>query len=601
MNVAVSVSNLAEMNFEPPLLALAFVVLSGIVGGELLGRLKLPKVTGWIFTGIALRALELDGLQGDTLARFSPFTDFVLGFIAFTVGATLHLPSLRNAGKRLSLIVISEAIILPAVVVPALMYVGGLDMSVSMILAAIAIAGAPGTTILVVREARARGILSRTLIAAVGLIDMVAVGAFAFSVAMLRTGTDGGLDMALVAVGTEFALAGGIGLATAAVSILLARTVVGPPFVGPMMVAVILGAWGLGQSVGASSILACTFAGIAVSNIRHETARVAEEYLQPFGGVLFAGFYTLAGMRLDFGLVLPMLGLVALYFLARLGAKSLSAYLAMSLAGVPHAVRQYLGLALLPHGGVAVGLIFLVQSDPNLGGMADTVSAVGLAALAINQLLGPSATRFSLGRAGEASKDRPRLLDFLKEQHIVVGLRGRTKEAVIRELADRLYATNPKMPLDKEAYVAQVLEREDEASTCLGKGFMIPHTTIEAGAAVRGVLGLSADGIDLDAYDGRPVHAVVLLATPRTERSRHLEVLAAFATTVTEKVNLREQLYASDTAAHAYNILHAEESEDLNFFLDEAIQEMGEQERNSAKQQRARAERAKADSASKDA
>lgn len=564
------------MTLDHPLLSLATVLLAGIVGGEILGRLRLPKVTGWIGTGIALRALALPGLDPSSISRMSPFTDFVLGFIAFTVGATLHVASLRNAGKRLFLLVLCEAVLLPLVVVPVLMLVGGLSASVALVLGAIAIAGAPGTTVLVIREARARGILSRTLVAAVGLIDMVAVGAFAFVTTYLEgDGTGmGSPDVALAAVGTAFALAASIGLGCALVVLLLSRTVVGPAFVGPMMVAAILGAWGLGSAIGASSILACTFAGIAVSNLRHDTARTAEAYLQPFGGLLFAGFYTLAGMRLDFALVVPMASLVALYFGARLVGKVMSAYVAMSLAGVTDKVRRYLGLALLPHGGVAVGLIFLVQADPALQGMADTVAAVGLAALAINQLLGPSATRFALSQAGEVAKDRPRLLDFLSEQRIVVGLRARSKREVVEALADRLYATSS-LPIPKEEFVAKVMEREDEESTCLGKGFMIPHATLDEGEDVRGVLGLSADGMSLGAYDGREVHAVVLLATPYGDRQRHLEILATFADAITSNVGFREQLYAARSAAHAYDVLHAEDAEDLNYFLDEAILEAG--------------------------
>jgi mannitol/fructose-specific phosphotransferase system IIA component (Ntr-type) len=564
------------MGLDSPLLNLATVLLAGLLGGEILGRLRLPKVTGWIGTGIALRVLELPGLDAVGLPRFSPFTDFVLGFIAFSVGATLHVASLRNAGKRLFLLVVCEAVLLPIVVVPALMWLGGLDMSVSMVLGAIAIAGAPGTTVLVVREARARGILSRTLIAAVGLIDMVAVGAFAFGTALLRDegARLGSLDSALAALGTEFGLAAAVGLACAVFVLLASRTIVGPAFVGPMMVALILGAWGLGQAVGASSILACTFAGIAVSNLRHETARAAEAYLQPFGGVLFAGFYTLAGMRLDFALVPPMAGLIALYFAARLAGKSLSAYVAMSLARAPTKIRRYLGLALLPHGRVAVGLIFFVQSDPGLSYMADTVAAVGLAALAVNQLLGPSATRFALGQAGEVGMDRPRLLDFLSEQRIVVNLAGASKRELIETLTERLYATS-KIATPKEEFLASVLAREHDESTCLGQGFMIPHAMLDEGDDVQGVLGLSAQGLELGAYDGREVHAVVLLATPTHDRQRHLEILAAFASAITRNVNLREQLYAARSAAHAYDILHADESDDLNYFLDEAIQEAG--------------------------
>jgi len=571
------------MSFDHPLLSLATVLLAGILGGELLSRLRLPKVTGWIGTGIALHAIGIPGLEIENLGRFSPFTNFVLGFIAFTVGATLHITSLRNAGKRLALLLLCEAVILPLVVIPSLIVIGGMATATAMVLGAIAIAGAPGTTVLVVTEARARGILSRTLIAAVGLIDMVAVAAFVFVTSLLRNEGAGlgDLDVALASVGTEFGLASAIGLGCALLVIPLSRWVVSPAWVGPMMVATILGAWGLGQAVGASSILACTFAGIAVSNLRHETARTAEAYLEPFGGVLFAGFYTLAGMRLDFGLVLPLAGLVALYFGGRLLGKTLSSFISMSLAGMTRNVRRYLGLALLPHGGVAVGLIFLVQADPELSFMADTVVAVGLATLAVNQLLGPSATRLSLDRAGEVAKDRPRLLDFLSEQRIVVGLAGTDKRALISSLADRLYAT-ARMSLPKEEFLARVMEREIEDSTCLGKGLMLPHGALDEGEDVLGVLGLSAEGLDLDAYDGREIHAIVLLATPPGDRQRHLDILAAFAEVITRNVALREQLYASTTAAHAYEVLHAEEHERINFFLDEAVQKVGLEEGRSS-------------------
>lgn len=227
---------------------------------------------------------------------------------------------------------------------------------------------------------------------------------------------------------------------------------------------------------------------------------------------------------------------------------------------------------------MAVGLIILVGDDPGLSGMADTVAAVGLAARAINQLLGPNATRLSLMRAGEVAKYRPRLLDFLSEQRIMTGLRAGTKREVIEQLTDRLYATSD-IVLPKDEFIARVIEREDEDSTCLGKGFMIPHAMLEEGADVRGVLGLSADGLDLGASDGRRVHAVVLLATPQEDRQRHLEILATFASAITDDVNFREQLYAARSAAHAYDILHAEQAEDLNYVLDDAIRQAGAQER----------------------
>ena len=357
---------------------------------------------------------------------------------------------------------------------------------------------------------------------------------------------------------------------------MLTRTVVSPAFLGPTMVAIVLAAWGLASGFGASGgILACTFAGIAVTNLRHDLVRSCEAYLQSIGGVLFALFFTFAGMRLDFGLVPHSLALVLLYFFARLIAKVLSAYTSMTLSGGTANVRKYLGIALLPHGGVAVGLILLVASDSSFDPeVKEIVNTVGLAALAINQLLGPSATRLSILRSGEDHNDRPRLLDFLQEQRISVGLSGDSKEEVIRSLVDQLYGTS-KIELSQDDFIKQVLERDAEETTCVGRGLMIPHAILDEGTEIRGVLGLSSKGLDLGAPDGRLVHAVLLLATPEFERNRHLEVIAAFATAIVKDMNLVEQLYHARSPAHAYDVLHADDQAELNYFLEDAADRAG--------------------------
>ncbi|MFT5523338.1 MAG: PTS system fructose-specific IIC component [Pirellulaceae bacterium] len=588
-----------NLTFTPDdsLYHLALVLVAGIIGGELVGRIGLPKVTGWIGTGILVRALvpyhgSLTGLSASTVSEFRPYMGFVLGYIGFTVGAALHIASLRNAGKRLSLLLLGEALLTPTLVGLTMYFVGSwiapeeMTARACLILAAVAIAGAPGTTVLVVQEARSRGILTRTLVAAVALIDMVAVAVFVFTTAYLAEGSGGDgpwhstWQVAIGATLKEFSIAISVAAISSMIALFLLRTVVGPAFLGPLMVAVILAAWGGAAGFGASGILSCTFAGIIITNFRHETVRSAEAYLHSIGGALFAAFYTFAGMNLDFTLVMQAAGLVVLYFLARFIGKYAGAYAAMSLAGVPSSVRNYLGIALLPHGGVAVGLILFVQGDPRYSDVAAIVTTVGLAALAINQLVGPSCTRLALTRAGESNKDLPRLLDFLDEHHISVNVVGETKADVIRSLASQLYATKVKPSVSEEEFVRKVLEREDEATTYLAAGMMIPHAILEDGESITGILGISSQGLDLGAPDhGAPdhgaIHAILLLATPYTDRNRHLEVLSAFATIITRDVNLREQLYHARSAAHAYQVLHADEAEDINYFLEDAMVRAG--------------------------
>lgn len=576
------------MSFNPddPLLQLAVVLIVGIITGELFGSVGAPKVTGWIFAGILLRATSpwhggATGLSTATTAAFAPYMSFVLGYIAFTIGAALHFASLRNAQRRLGLLLLFEALATPSVVVGLLLLVGPwvapgqVSLRAALLLGAVAIAGAPGTTVLVVQEARARGILTKTLLAAVALIDMVAVAVFVLVADFLVAGVDDGTTLlaaspdALATVGQEFGIAIGVGVVTAAVALMLTRIMIGPAFLGPTMVAVILGAWGVGVGLGASGILSCTFAGIAVSNLSHGTVRSTEAYLHTIGAVLFAAFYTLAGMNLDLALVRQVAGLVGLYFVARFLGKYVGAYTAMSLAGAPKRIRGFLGLSLIPHGGVAVGLLLAVQNDPRLSDVSEVVTAVGLAAVAINQLVGPNALRFALGRARESGRAAPRLLDFLDESHLTVDLTGASKEAIIRALATRLYSTADAPTIPRDHFIEKVLEREAQASTCLAEGLMIPHAILDNGRALTGVLGISSEGLDLGAPDGKPIHAVLLLATPLSDRKRHLEVLAAFARAITRDVSLREQLYHARNAAHAYEVLHAEATEDLNYSLNE--------------------------------
>ncbi len=156
---------LNDLHFDDPLLNMATVLVAGIIGGEIFALIRLPKVTGWIATGILLRQLYLPGMDtsvdSNCLDNFLPYMHFVLGFIGFTVGATLYFASLRNTGKRIGFLLLGEAIVTPLIVGGLMFFVGtrlpggsAMTHEIAILLAAVAIAGAPGTTVLVIQEAR---------------------------------------------------------------------------------------------------------------------------------------------------------------------------------------------------------------------------------------------------------------------------------------------------------------------------------------------------------------------------------------------------------------------------------------------------------------
>ncbi|MBC8188777.1 MAG: PTS sugar transporter subunit IIA [Proteobacteria bacterium] len=88
-----------------------------------------------------------------------------------------------------------------------------------------------------------------------------------------------------------------------------------------------------------------------------------------------------------------------------------------------------------------------------------------------------------------------------------------------------------------------------------------------------GVMALSRIGLGFETPEGLPVHCMVLLGTAPDERERHLQVLAALARTVGTDRAFQDQLFDSQSPAHAYELLHGEESEDFNYFMEDVLED----------------------------
>jgi len=163
---------------------------------------------------------------------------------------------------------------------------------------------------------------------------------------------------------------------------------------------------------------------------------------------------------------------------------------------------------------------------------------------------------------------RARLIDFLHEENIITDLQASTKEEAIEQLTEVLVRSNH-LDADSERLKESVMQRENELSTCIGGGLAVPHGVLEHGSQIVGAMGVSREGLKFDTPDGIPVHCMVLLATPREQRDRHLEVLGALARAIGLDPNIQRQLFNARSPAHVYEILHAEESEDFNYFLED--------------------------------
>ncbi|HKK52039.1 MAG TPA: PTS sugar transporter subunit IIA, partial [Myxococcota bacterium] len=328
---------------------------------------------------------------------------------------------------------------------------------------------------------------------------------------------------------------------------------------------------GLASAIGVSPMLACLVLGAVQTNITDSRGTLVDSVFAVFEPAILSVFFTLAGMHLSLE-HLHLAGLLAaIYFFARLAGKLLASDVALRAAHATDRVRRNLGLALVPQAGVAVGLVLLIQEDERFAADAGLFAAVVLSVVTVNEIVGPVLTRAALARAGEVGRDRLRLIDFLQEEHIVTEFVAPTKEVAIARLVDLMLRSHEIRGIDRETLLASVLEREAQASTCLGSGLALPHGILPEGQPMAGVMALSRAGLDFDTPDGQPVHCMILLGTAPEERDRHLQVLAVLARTVGSDRAFQQQLVDSRSPAHAYELLHGEESEGFNYFMEDTL------------------------------
>lgn len=558
-----------------PLLVLAVVLLAGTTFGWLAQRARLPAVTGQILAGVILGPSLFFVFEVDAVDGLQPLTHFALALIGVTVGAHLNVARLRNAGKRLFWLLVVEATVTPIVVAVAIVFVPGVPPVMALLLATIAVSTAPATIVALVRETRSRGVFVKTLVAAVALNNMSCIFLFELARSAGRLADPGGglseipVSGALASAFTLLLQAFGIGAGMAVLTFIASLRTNRPTRLETISVVSLLATFGIATFAGVSPLAACLALGVVQTNLAPSRERIVDAVFSNFEPVILCVFFTLAGIHLSLEAAASAGLIAAAFILARSLGKFAAADLAMRMAGATERVRRNLGMALIPQAGVAIGLLILIQDDPAFAGITEIFTAVVLTSVTVNEVVGPVATRFALRRSGEVGNDRPRLVDFLQEENISINLRAANMEESIGQLVDQLIQSHQLKELDPEALRRSVMDREAQISTCLGQGLAVPHGELPEGFPMVGVMGLSEEGLRFPTPDGRPVHCVLLLATPRGERDRHLEVLATMARTLGSDRVLQQQLYNADSAAHAYEILHGEQTEDFNYFLED--------------------------------
>jgi PTS system fructose-specific IIC component len=555
---------------DSPLFVLAVLLASGALCGQMARKVHLPSVTGQILAGILLGPSVFHVFGHEAAEGLRPIVHFALGLIAVDVGTHLHLRRLRNAFRRLGILLLLEVTLTPLLVYLALVLGLRQDWTFAVLFGALAISTAPATVLAIVKETRAKGVYVRTLIAAVALNNIACIALFEMASAAVKVTLDPGnstttvdvLLAPLVQLGGAVLLGGTVGLAL----ILGTKHVIQTEQVTTVSIISIFLTTGIADFLDISNLLACLFLGVTIVNLAPEKEEIGHRVFVNFEPAVLAVFFTLAGFELNFEFLTSGWVLVMLFVLSRAAGKIGSGFVAMTLAGGTTNVRRYLGLGLIPQAGVAVGLLLQLGDDPIFESISPLVLAVGVASVAVNEIVGPITTRVGLARSGNLGQDRPRLIDFIHEENIATDFQAATKEEALGKLVDLLINSHG-LQLDRDDFLAEILARESIMSSCIGRGLAVPHGSLPEGADLVGVMAINRTGLPLESPDGLPLRCLVLLAAPPEDGGRFMEVQGVLARNIGANYSLQLQLYNAKSAAHAYEVLHAEEFEDINYFL----------------------------------
>lgn len=375
------------------------MLLCGLLAGRIAKLVGFPNVTGYIVAGLIIGPHILGIISLEATEGIGIVSEMALGFIALSIGAEFELSYFKEVGKTPVIITLLEGT-LAIVFVTVTLLAFGYDLPIAVMLGAIASATAPAATIMVIRQYRANGPVTKTLLSVVALDDAVALIAFGFAIAVTKSFKGGSSDLLITILDPFITLFLSIiiGVLFALILLIPIRFFKKESNRICAIVGVVFLTLTLADYLGASSLLACMVLGAVFINISKDAVpvfRIADSVTPP----IFMLFFVLSGARLDVSLI-PAIGVIgALYIIMRVVGKLCGSWLGSVITKAPEPVKKYLGWTLIPQAGVAIGLTLVVdQVVPEYAGQ---IRAVVLCATLIYELVGPVVSKLALKKAGE--------------------------------------------------------------------------------------------------------------------------------------------------------------------------------------------------------
>jgi Kef-type K+ transport system membrane component KefB len=393
------------------ILSLAVFVGVGMVLARVLKRFGFPEVLSYILGGLVISVCLARLLPKGFISAGDTVGTVALGFIAFEIGDTFRLKNVREVGSKglwLSVVqaIFTYVIVLVGFLAMELLHITHLPdpMPVALFLASTAAATAPAATFMVVQEYRAKGPLTNYLLMAVTFDDAVGIILFDISVVIMRIILRGGpphVSEMILAPLREIGLSLLIGAVTGFIMVAMSRWFRSKSEHLLLAIMIVLATVGISQVFGVSSLLACMVTGTLFANMAVDptsTFANVDTWTVP----LLLMFFVFSGADINLAL-LPKFAIIALcYVILRSFGKIFGSWAGARMVKAPATVAKYLGWAMLPQAGVAIGFAVIARSMfPELS----YLSTIVLAIVIVFEIVGPLAAKRALFGSKEVAPE----------------------------------------------------------------------------------------------------------------------------------------------------------------------------------------------------
>ena len=383
------------------ILCLGIVLVGALVAERIISYLKIPAITSYILLGILLGPYALNVTGGGLIASSELLSNIVLGFIAFHIGKNFSVEHFKRIGKAVLSVSISVTVATLICVTVGIYYVAHQPFHIALLFGAISTATAPATTMMVIRQYKARGMFTDVLLGTVAIDDAWGIMIFSVSLAIAQVLQVGQFsEWIIMAVTIKAAAKIFLSVILGSIMAIIASRISGYLKRREDVLTFILGAILINTGVALyfhmSPLLSNMFFGAMLVNIEKTSFKFFES-VNSVDWPLYVMFYVLAGANLDIGL-LGSLGLIgSVYIISRIIGRIVGAYAGAVIAGTEQSIRRYMGLALMAQAGVAIGLAMMAKASlPHTGGaILNTI----IATTVVYEIFGPIAARYALLKA----------------------------------------------------------------------------------------------------------------------------------------------------------------------------------------------------------